>query len=1199
MKPVKLEILTETKGDGFKEALSGIKDMQSAVKVQKEYISILKADLRSLKGEFSRSTNADAMKPMAATISELEKELHDAEIALKLLDMSLEDAGDGSISLRTQIRNLENDMAKMTEGTEEYAAAMKRLGELRDRRGDITQQGSVLADDEKNIRATADAIAGLSGAMSAGVGIASLFGASQEKLQEIQTRLQAVMAITIGLQQVAQTLNKDSYFSIVILQGAKKKWAAAQAILNTQLGIGVGLSKALMFSGIGLLIAGITALVVVYDKWKKKQEEVNRSAKEMEEIRKEGYKSATAEVEKIQQLERVASDLQRPTKERLKALKTLNSLMPEYNGHLDRETGKLIANKGAMLEYIQALANMEVSKNLAMKNAEDTLKNIELEQKKKDYQDKKIEAPKKYTAVGTMVGGSITGGGYTNIVTDAQKAVAAEKNIAEAISTTDEEIAKNNKTIAERNKMIEELNKKPIKTLSDLENTSSGKSTTDQKAPDNKLAEQRLSAMRKIKEMEISMMEEGEAKRKAQAEQEYKNKLAEIAREKSEREKHVKELLKAKLPVSKEEVTAISEQEEKQKLLAKNVYNKQVQAIEKETAKQTKAIEEEIRLNFETRLNQQLADIDAYYHDLKKKANGNADLIVKIESARNNARQNVRNSFALEELDFEEQIALKEAEIKRKGLRLQADAEEESLKIQLKAAKRKLEKLQALQANGADVANDVKLVKIEIDKLNKSLGEMPTKKLQEAAGYFKNILGSLSEFGGDFGESMSAISGQVDNILASFKEYDSKEEAMSAKVSAGIAGLAELYNIAARQLEENKQKQAEWNDVIEETEHRARLARIELNAYSQANIFGVENPYARAISGAKEYAASMKELHGMIAKMNAGSVQTGTKKVVSGKNVAGGAAAGAAVGAAVGSFIPVIGNAVGALLGAIGGAIFGATRKKIVPVFESLTKTFGSVIKEGSETFELNPKILENYAKLDASTKKIVDNWEEIRKKTLEAEKQMEENFRDLAGDFGSSLSKSLADAFRNGDVFSAVDEFGDKVSDTIGKITEQLVFASIFQPLLDEMQEGFKKSFKAGGDGDIRDDILKFSAQYKDKLDDYNAAMLDAKEAMKSQGIDIFSKTKDVGRNAVQKGVAQASQDSIDEVNGRLTNMQGSLLTISEKTVRIVDLVFAIFAPINRIADNTDRLEAIEKTGLKAVEALEKMERDGINIKR
>ena len=79
--------------------------------------------------------------------------------------------------------------------------------------GDINQQGRIFADDNKNIKATMEAVSGLTGAMTAGVGTLSLFGMKSVQLAAIQTRLQAVMAITSGVQQVANGINKESSLS--------------------------------------------------------------------------------------------------------------------------------------------------------------------------------------------------------------------------------------------------------------------------------------------------------------------------------------------------------------------------------------------------------------------------------------------------------------------------------------------------------------------------------------------------------------------------------------------------------------------------------------------------------------------------------------------------------------------------------------------------------------------------------------------------------------------------------------------------------------------------------------------------------------------------------------------------------------------------------------------------------------------------
>lgn len=1185
MKPVKLEMLFDDKTDnGFKSVgdnITSTKDkLKLLIEVQKSYIENIKSTLENTKKSFSASTNVEETKKLSVSIVEVEKELKDAEFALALLEKGMEESGDEAGTLRTRIMNLKNDMAKMTEGTDEYREAMQRLGEMQDRYGDITQQGRVLADDEKNIRATADAIAGLSGAMSAGVGIASLFGAEQEKLQQIQTRLQAVMATTIGLQQVAQTLNKDSYFSIVLLQGAKKKWAAAQAVLNTQLGIGVGLSKALMLSGIGVLIAGIAALIAVYGKWKKKQEEINALKQEYIDLEVDTVKAMAADKVKMEQLHKIASDQTKTLELRNKAIEKLKSIMPDYNGKINKE-GELIDNANtAMKNYLVTLHKVEKAKKTFAK----------IEEKQGERDAAAATPPKtanRWQKTWARIVSSLDESGYLTyegIVDDINDNY--KKANDKLVSGLDEELKK----------LWSEIDEiAGDKTVFDAlfgDETKNGASSTS--IPENRLSEQRLDALRRINEKRIALMAEGEEKRKSQAKQEYENTLVEIAREKEAREKHLQELLKAKIPVSQEEVDAISAQAQQEALLAKQQYDAKIRQIDTETANQHKAIQNELRLNFETRLNQQLADTDAYYNDLLKKAKGNISLIAQIENARIQSRKQITHEAQLREIELENELALRKQEIDERQVILAADRQEKLLQIELDGQQKKLAKLEEMQRDGMEVAEDIKLVRSEIDKLSASLKRIPTDRVKEIGGHLKNWLSTLSGIGGELGESLSALADGVDGVTAAFD----KEATTTDHVGNAISGLVKLYQMASAQLEENRQKQQEWNDKIEEAVHKARMLRIEELEYQQSNVFGVENPYAKAIAGANQYRQSMTELNDSLGKLAGGQIQVGTKKVVSGKNIATGAAAGATAGAAIGSVIPVIGTALGGLIGGALGGLFGATKKKVVPVFESLAQKFGSILKDGTETFELNPAILENYSKLDDATKKLVDNWEQIREKALEAQEQMRQTFSDLAGDIGGSLSDALVNSFKNGDVFGAVDAFEEKLNSKIENIISQLVFSAHFKKMFDELEERMSDSFDDGGDGDIIDDILWFSNQYKDKIAAYGEDMKAWQEEMKRQGFDLF-KPEDTARSAVSKGISGLSQDQGNKLEGQLTNVQGKLMNIDKNVVDMASFLFRIFEPISRIADNTDRLAAIEDSMEEVKEGIGKMVREGINLKR
>lgn len=141
-------------------------------------------------------------------------------------------------SLRSKIKALKEEMADLiVNGIDEQSEAYKKLsaelGRLTDIQGDIAQQGKVLANDEQQIAGLVQGLGGLSGAFSAAQGAVALFGDENEDLQKIMLKVQSLMAITMGLQQMQQTLNKDSAFQLVTLNGLKEWW-------NKLLAIGAG-----------------------------------------------------------------------------------------------------------------------------------------------------------------------------------------------------------------------------------------------------------------------------------------------------------------------------------------------------------------------------------------------------------------------------------------------------------------------------------------------------------------------------------------------------------------------------------------------------------------------------------------------------------------------------------------------------------------------------------------------------------------------------------------------------------------------------------------------------------------------------------------------------------------------------------------------------------------------------------------------
>lgn len=186
--------------------------------------------------------------------------------------------------LARQLKKLEDTRARMRQqgerDTEEYRRLSEESAALADTLGDVRDETRKLADDDANLKGFASGVQGLAGAFTAATGVMSLFASENENLARVQARLQSVMAITMGLQQAFNTLNKDSYFRLVTLAKAKDLLTAANGRLAAALGISTAAASALMaVLTVGISVA-IVALVAAWNRYSEAQEKAAAKTKE-------------------------------------------------------------------------------------------------------------------------------------------------------------------------------------------------------------------------------------------------------------------------------------------------------------------------------------------------------------------------------------------------------------------------------------------------------------------------------------------------------------------------------------------------------------------------------------------------------------------------------------------------------------------------------------------------------------------------------------------------------------------------------------------------------------------------------------------------------------------------------------------------------------------------------------------------------
>ncbi len=206
------------------------------------------------------------------------------EQALKRQQQAAEQNATAQTPLRTQLRNVREQLAQMEEAglrdTQTFRDLQREAGRLANAIGDAQTQARIFSHDNAGLQGMIAGLGGVAGAFTAAQGAVAMFAGENENLQKIMLKVQALMSITMGLQQVANALNKDSAFMLVTVAKAKELLAAANMKLATALGISTVAAKALMATlTLGLSVA-ITVIIAAISKFQSKQAEAKKAADE-------------------------------------------------------------------------------------------------------------------------------------------------------------------------------------------------------------------------------------------------------------------------------------------------------------------------------------------------------------------------------------------------------------------------------------------------------------------------------------------------------------------------------------------------------------------------------------------------------------------------------------------------------------------------------------------------------------------------------------------------------------------------------------------------------------------------------------------------------------------------------------------------------------------------------------------------------
>lgn len=218
------------------------------------------------------------------------------------------------------------------------------------------------------------------------------------------------------------------------------------------------------------------------------------------------------------------------------------------------------------------------------------------------------------------------------------------------------------------------------------------------------------------------------------------------------------------------------------------------------------------------------------------------------------------------------------------------------------------------------------------------------------------------------------------------------------------------------------------------------------------------------------------------------------------------------------------------------------------------------VVKIGQQAEEEKKKKKPDQSKLDEYERQ----QKELIQKMAE---RIDGMLNDLLGgnaiQLADKLGNALFDAFSKGE--DAAKAFGGAVNDIINNMVKKLLIQQFLEKPIAEAINKLKKA--ATKDGVLDMDAL--IANIGTLLDDFQKIGADAGRLQEAYDKIMQTMGKDMGDmlSGDRKGIATASQDSVDELNGRATAIQTHTAMIAQGTARLTSLAQSTFDQLVEVA--------------------------------
>ena len=211
---------------------------------------------------------------------------------------------------------------------------IREAGRIKDSIGDARAEVGYFASDTRKLDAVIGTVQGVAGAYSVAEGAIALLGVESEDLQKTMVKLQAVMAVVTGLQEIQTLLQEESAAMQGLLALRTSALTAAQtayaAAVGTATGVQRGFNLVMAAAPWALAATAIASIAYALSAYAEKTKKAAQEQKLFNELNAETQKNFEEEVKSVSGLLAVVNNHNASMRERKNALAEIQKIYPDF-----------------------------------------------------------------------------------------------------------------------------------------------------------------------------------------------------------------------------------------------------------------------------------------------------------------------------------------------------------------------------------------------------------------------------------------------------------------------------------------------------------------------------------------------------------------------------------------------------------------------------------------------------------------------------------------------------------------------------------------------------------------------------------------------------------------------------------------------------------------------------------------------------